>query len=40
MREQYMRGGDGFLLLYSVTDVNSFNRTERFRTQIHRVKDR
>jgi len=40
MREQYMRKGDGFLLVYSVTDKQSFENVRHFYTQILRVKDR
>ncbi|XP_017775281.1 PREDICTED: ras-related protein M-Ras-like [Nicrophorus vespilloides] len=40
MREQYMRKGDGFLLVYSVTDKNSYEHIPHFHTQILRVKDR
>ena len=40
MREQYMRKGDGFLLVYSVTDPVSFENVHNFLTQILRVKDR
>lgn len=40
MREQYMRKGDGFLLVYSVTDKQSFDNMPHFHTQILRVKDR
>lgn len=40
MREQYMRKGDGFLLVYSVTDKQSFDNIGHFHTQILRVKDR
>lgn len=40
MREQYMRKGDGFLLVYSVTDVQSYQNIVNFYTQILRVKDR
>lgn len=40
MREQYMRTGDGFLLVYSVTDRHSFESIKNFHTQILRVKDR
>lgn len=40
MREQYMRKGDGFLLVYSVTDKNSYENIVNFHTQILRVKDR
>nr|XP_015913471.1 ras-related protein M-Ras-like isoform X1 [Parasteatoda tepidariorum]XP_015913472.1 ras-related protein M-Ras-like isoform X1 [Parasteatoda tepidariorum]XP_042902695.1 ras-related protein M-Ras-like isoform X1 [Parasteatoda tepidariorum] len=40
MREQYMRKGDGFLIVYSVTDKQSFENIRHFVTQILRVKDR
>uniref|UniRef100_A0A1I8IBI8 Ras-related protein M-Ras n=1 Tax=Macrostomum lignano TaxID=282301 RepID=A0A1I8IBI8_9PLAT len=40
MREQYMRKGDGFLLVYSVTDCKSFDDMRHFHTQILRVKDK
>lgn len=40
MREQYMRKGDGFLLVYSVTDKQSYQNIIHFHTQILRVKDR
>ncbi|KAH7088658.1 ras-like protein [Auriculariales sp. MPI-PUGE-AT-0066] len=40
MREQYMRTGEGFLLVYSITSRNSFEEIETFYQQIIRVKDR
>ncbi|VDI58440.1 Ras-related protein R-Ras2 [Mytilus galloprovincialis] len=49
MREQYMRSGEGFLLVYSVTDKSRlcsnsimfiFNEIYKFHKQILRVKDR
>jgi Ras-related protein M-Ras len=40
MREQYMRTGDGYLLVYSVVDRRSFETIENFYTQVLRVKDR
>lgn len=40
MREQYMRSGEGFLLVYSLTDHNSFAEITKFQKQILRVKDR
>ncbi|KAK3882698.1 hypothetical protein Pcinc_012945 [Petrolisthes cinctipes] len=40
MREQYMRKGDGFMLVYSVTDKQSYENIQHFYTQILRVKDR
>lgn len=35
-----MRKGDGFLLVYSVTDKQSYQNVINFHTQILRVKDR
>ncbi|EJD01066.1 ras-1 [Fomitiporia mediterranea MF3/22] len=40
MREQYMRSGEGFMLVYSITDRNSFAEMDQFYHQILRVKDR
>lgn len=40
MREQYMRTGEGFLLVYSVTSRQSFEEIMTFQQQILRVKDR
>lgn len=40
MREQYMRSGEGFLLVFSVTDHSSFEEIFKFHRQILRVKDR
>lgn len=39
MREQYMRTGEGFLLVYSITSRNSFEEISTFHQQILRVKD-
>ncbi|XBW35229.1 hypothetical protein QEN19_000792 [Hanseniaspora menglaensis] len=39
MREQYMRTGEGFLLVYSVTSKNSFEELMTYYQQILRVKD-
>lgn len=39
MREQYMRTGEGFLLVYSIIDMRSFSEMEDFYQQILRVKD-
>ncbi|KAF8274764.1 ras-like protein [Lactarius quietus] len=39
MREQYMRGGEGFLLVYSITDRDSFDSISAYHQQILRVKD-
>jgi Ras-related protein M-Ras len=40
MREHYMRTGDGFLIVYSVTDARSFSQVSKFHTQILRLKDK
>ncbi|RUS17568.1 24 kDa ras-like protein [Endogone sp. FLAS-F59071] len=40
MREQYMRNGEGFLLVYSITSRSSFDEINTFYQQIRRVKDR
>lgn len=40
MREQYMRSGEGFLLVFSVSDRSSFDEIYKFHKQILRVKDR
>ena len=40
MREQYMRKGDAFLLVYSVTDKASFVNIRHFHALILRVKDK
>uniref|UniRef100_A0A914I450 Uncharacterized protein n=1 Tax=Globodera rostochiensis TaxID=31243 RepID=A0A914I450_GLORO len=39
MREQYMRNGRGFLLVYSVTDEQSFQEARKLYQQVLRVKD-
>lgn len=39
MREQYMRTGEGFLLVYSVTSRNSYEELMSYYQQIQRVKD-
>jgi len=40
MREQYMRTGEGFLLVYSITSRTSFEEITQFQQQILRVKDK
>ncbi|RKP11788.1 ras-like protein [Piptocephalis cylindrospora] len=40
MREQYMRTGEGFLLVYSITSRSSFEEIATFHQQILRVKDK
>lgn len=39
MREQYMRTGEGFLLVYSVNSRSSFEEIQAYHQQILRVKD-
>ena len=39
MRDQWIRDGEGFLLVYSISSRSTFERVERFRSQIIRVKD-
>ncbi|KAL0092560.1 small GTPase superfamily [Phycomyces blakesleeanus] len=39
LRDQWIRDGEGFLLVYSITSHSTFDRVERFRDQIFRVKD-
>jgi len=40
MRDQYMRWGEGYILVYSVTSRVTFNEVVTFAAQIRRVKDR
>lgn len=40
MREQYMRTGEGFLLVYSIDSRQSFDEIRTFQQQILRVKDK
>merc|ERR1712025_1011168 len=40
MREQYMRSGEGFLLVFSLADRSSFEEVYKFHKQVLRVKDR
>jgi len=39
LRDQWIRDGEGFLLVYSICSRSSFDRVRRFQEQIHRVKD-
>lgn len=39
LREQYMRNGEGFLLVYSIASRESFKEIHYFHQQILRVKD-
>ncbi|EGC38794.1 hypothetical protein DICPUDRAFT_91367 [Dictyostelium purpureum] len=40
MRDQYMRTGQGFLCVYSITSRSSYDEIASFREQILRVKDK
>merc|ERR1712113_1226040 len=40
MREQYMRSGEGFLLVFSLADRTSYEEVYKFHKQVLRVKDR
>jgi len=40
MRDQYMRTGQGFLLIYAITSKSSFDEINNFRDQILTVKDK
>ncbi|KAG0251191.1 Ras GTPase ras2 [Actinomortierella ambigua] len=39
LRDQWIRDGEGFLLVYSIAARSTFERIKRFRDQITRVKD-
>ncbi len=39
MRDQYMRTGEGFLLVFAVNEAKSFENVSSYREQIRRVKD-
>ncbi|VEL30821.1 unnamed protein product [Protopolystoma xenopodis] len=39
MRDQYMRTGEGFLCVFAVNNVKSFEDISQYREQIKRVKD-
>lgn len=40
MRDQYMRTGQGFLLVYDVTSRTTFEEVVKFREQIYKVQDK
>ena len=40
MRDQYMRTGQGFILVYAITSRSSFDEIVTFKDQILRVKDK
>ena len=39
MRDLYMKNGQGFVLVYSITSQSTFNDLSELRDQILRVKD-
>ncbi|CAD5218544.1 unnamed protein product [Bursaphelenchus okinawaensis] len=39
MRDQYMRTGEGFLLVFALNELKSFENINQYREQIKRVKD-
>lgn len=39
MRDQYMRTGEGFLLVFAINNAKSFEDISMYREQIKRVKD-
>eukprot|EP01027_Heterolobosea_sp_BB2_P003188 GEZU01004839.1.p1 GENE.GEZU01004839.1~~GEZU01004839.1.p1 ORF type:complete len:220 (+),score=48.83 GEZU01004839.1:49-660(+) len=39
LRDQYMRSGQGFLCVYSITERSTFTEIDNYRQQILRVKD-
>ncbi|RDW60921.1 putative RAS-2 protein [Coleophoma crateriformis] len=39
LRDQWIRDGEGFVLVYSISSRSSFSRIQRFHNQIQRVKE-
>jgi len=39
LRDQWIRDGEGFVLVYSIASRSSFNRIQKFHHQIQRVKE-
>ena len=39
LRDQWIRDGEGFVLVYSITSRSSFSRIQKFYNQIQRVKE-
>ena len=39
LRDQWIRDGEGFVLVYSITSRNSFSRIQKFHAQVQRVKE-
>ncbi|ELP94549.1 hypothetical protein EIN_050170 [Entamoeba invadens IP1] len=40
LRDQYMRSGDGYVIVYSITSTTSFLEANNFREQLYRVLDK
>ena len=39
IRDHYIKSGEGFLIIFSITDEYSFQKSQDFRDHIHRVKN-
>jgi GTPase KRas protein len=39
LRDQWIRDGEGFILVYSITSRHSFDRIQKFYNQVQRVKE-
>lgn len=39
LRDQWIRDGEGFILVYSITSRNSYDRIRKFHSQVQRVKE-
>ena len=39
LRDQWIRDGEGFVLVYSITNRHSFTRIQKFYSQVQRVKE-
>ena len=39
LRDQYMKTGEGFVLVYSITSRSSLEQTQKLRTHILRIKN-
>ena len=39
LRDQWIRDGEGFVIVYSITSRSSFTRVKRFHSQVQRIKE-
>lgn len=39
LRDEWIRDGEGFILVYSITSRNSFTRIQKFHSQVRRVRE-